>query len=75
LHSTIGAQLTPAVDVPIARLSASGGGIADLICGVFGSTIPCDTAILQALYLTHDDYRDKVTGLPTPPSPLGSPAR
>jgi len=62
--NALGGIRSPAVDVPIAtlkgRTSATGDPNLDLICGLFGETIPFTPEKLLALYPTHEDYVTKI---------------
>jgi len=62
--NALGGIRTPAVDVPIAtlkgRATGSGNAMTDLMCGLFGQTIPFTSEELLGLYPTHDDYVEQV---------------
>ncbi len=69
--NALGGIRTPHVDVPIATLktemevvtvdSGCGGGLSDMICSVFGETVPFSDEKLNGLYDSHEDYVQKVT--------------
>ncbi len=61
--NALGGIRTPAVDVPIATLKGraeSGDAALDMICALFGQTIPFTPEKLLELYPTHQEYVDKV---------------
>lgn len=62
--NTVGGIRTPAVDVPIATLKgqreSDGTDMANMMCSMFGQTIPFTPEKLLELYPTHDDYVKKV---------------
>ena len=53
----VGGVRTPQVDVPIADFTGEQPG--PIICELFGTTTPFDTAKLAALYPTHRDFVSK----------------
>jgi alpha/beta hydrolase family protein len=59
--NAIGGVRTPAVDVPVERLSGEFDAKKSVICSLFGSSTPFDAATLASLYPTHAGYVAKVT--------------
>ncbi len=70
--NALGGIRTPHVDVPVATLKTDmevvtvnsgcgGGGLSEMICGVFGETVPFSDEKLNGLYESHEDYVGKVT--------------
>jgi hypothetical protein len=57
--NTLGGVRTPHVDVPISTLSGQAPA-GNLLCSLFGSTVPFTPEKLMELYPTHDDYVMKV---------------
>jgi hypothetical protein len=52
--NALGGIRTPQVDVPIASFSGDGKG--SILCLLFGTTTPFDSATLHALYADHEAY-------------------
>jgi len=55
LGNALGGIRTPAVDVPIAKLTG-GGQVGSILCILFGSTDPFDDALLDELYPDKCEY-------------------
>lgn len=59
--NTLGGVRTPHVDVPIATLSGQpASSSSNILCSLFGHTVPFTPEKLMELYPTHDDYATKV---------------
>jgi Alpha/beta hydrolase domain len=58
----LGGIRTPAVDAPVSVLTGEAPPGRSVLCLLFGDTRPFDAATLAALYPTHQDYVDAVTG-------------
>lgn len=57
--NALGGIRTPLVDVPTATLLGDGGNTPAGFCGLFGVTVPFNSATLSSLYPSHGDYVTK----------------
>ena len=55
LGNALGGIRTPWVDVPVAAHSG-GGQVGNILCQLFGSSVPLDPTVLNELYPTHRSY-------------------
>ena len=55
----LGGIRTPSVDVPVSALSGEAPDGEEILCRLFGSSIPFDAATLASLYPTTDDYLEQ----------------
>jgi hypothetical protein len=55
----LGGIRTPSVEVPVSTLSGEAPGASDILCALFGSSIPFDDATLSELYASQADYLER----------------
>jgi hypothetical protein len=55
----LGGIRTPSVEVPVSTLSGEAPEGSEILCVVFGSSIPFDDATLAELYPSRDDYLER----------------